>query len=73
MTDVGKGAFVGSNAALVAPVTIGEGAYIGSGSVITDDVAPDALALARARQEQRQGWAARFRARMGRRRKEGGN
>ena len=73
LTDVGKGAFVGSNAALVAPVTIGEGAYIGSGSVITDDVAPDALALARARQEQRQGWAARFRARMGRRRKEGGN
>jgi bifunctional UDP-N-acetylglucosamine pyrophosphorylase/glucosamine-1-phosphate N-acetyltransferase len=60
-TDVGKGAFVGSNAALVAPVRIGDGAYIGSGSVITRDVAPDALALERSAQEQRPGWAAKFR------------
>jgi bifunctional UDP-N-acetylglucosamine pyrophosphorylase/glucosamine-1-phosphate N-acetyltransferase len=67
-TDVGKGAFVGSNASLVAPVRLGDGAYIGSGSVITKDVAPDALALGRVPQEQRQGWAARFRERMGRRR-----
>ena len=52
----------------VAPVRLGDGAYIGSGSVITKDVAPDALALGRVPQEQRQGWAARFRERMGRRR-----
>ena len=63
-TDIGKGAFIGSNSALVAPVTIGDGAYVGSGSVITEDVAPDALALARARQVQKPGWAARFRAAM---------
>ena len=68
-TDVGKGAFVGSNSSLVAPVKIGDGAYIGSGSVITRDVAADALALERAPLEQRPGWAARFRALMGRRRK----
>jgi bifunctional UDP-N-acetylglucosamine pyrophosphorylase / glucosamine-1-phosphate N-acetyltransferase len=67
-TDVGKGAFVGSNASLVAPVKIGDGAYIGSGSVITKDVAADALALGRAREEQRHGWAAKFRDRLGRRR-----
>ncbi|HZT47379.1 MAG TPA: bifunctional UDP-N-acetylglucosamine diphosphorylase/glucosamine-1-phosphate N-acetyltransferase GlmU [Hyphomicrobiaceae bacterium] len=67
-TDVGKGAFVGSNTSLVAPVKIGDGAYIGSGSVISRDVAPDALALERSTQETRPGWAARFRALMGRRR-----
>ena len=64
-TDVGKGAFVGSNSSLVAPVKIGDGAYIGSGSVITKDVAPDALALERSAQEERPGWAAKFRALMG--------
>ena len=68
-TDVGNGAFVGSNSSLVAPVKIGDGAYIGSGSVISKDVAPDALALERSTQEQRLGWAARFRAVMGRRKK----
>ena len=68
-TDVGKGAFVGSNSSLVAPVKIGDGAYIGSGSVISKDVAPDALALERSAQEQRPGWAAKFRALMGRRKK----
>ncbi|HLI65197.1 MAG TPA: bifunctional UDP-N-acetylglucosamine diphosphorylase/glucosamine-1-phosphate N-acetyltransferase GlmU, partial [Caulobacteraceae bacterium] len=62
-THVGEGAFVGSNSALVAPVTIGAGAYTGSGSVITKDVAPDALGLGRARQEEKPGWAAEFRAR----------
>ena len=61
-TEIGKGAFIGSNSALVAPVAIGEGAYVGSGSVITDDVPPDALALARGRQVVREGWAARLRA-----------
>jgi bifunctional UDP-N-acetylglucosamine pyrophosphorylase/glucosamine-1-phosphate N-acetyltransferase len=62
-TIVGKGAFVGSNSSLVAPVTIGEGAYVGSGSVITTDVAPGALAVARGKQMQREGWASTFRAR----------
>jgi bifunctional UDP-N-acetylglucosamine pyrophosphorylase / glucosamine-1-phosphate N-acetyltransferase len=62
-TTIGKGAFVGTNSSLVAPVTIGEGAYVGSGSVITRNVPPDALAVARGRQEVREGWAAAFRAR----------
>ena len=62
-TDIGAGAFIGSNSALVAPVTIGEGAYIGSGSVITKPVEADALAVARGRQETRAGWAKAFRAR----------
>jgi bifunctional UDP-N-acetylglucosamine pyrophosphorylase / glucosamine-1-phosphate N-acetyltransferase len=62
-TDIGAGAFIGSNSALVAPVRIGDGAYIGSGSVITGDVEPDALAVARGRQEARAGWAKAFRER----------
>ncbi len=62
-TFVGEGAFVGSNSSLVAPVTIGAGAYVGSGSVITSDVAPGALAVARGRQMQREGWATSFRKR----------
>ena len=49
-TDIGKGAFIGSNAALVAPVTVGDGAYVATGSVITDNVPADALAIARGRQ-----------------------
>jgi bifunctional UDP-N-acetylglucosamine pyrophosphorylase / glucosamine-1-phosphate N-acetyltransferase len=61
-TDVGKGAFIGSNAALVAPVKIGDGAYVASGSVISRNVEPDALAIARGAQELRPGWAAKFRA-----------
>jgi bifunctional UDP-N-acetylglucosamine pyrophosphorylase/glucosamine-1-phosphate N-acetyltransferase len=60
-TDVGGGAFVGSNASLVAPVKIGDGAYVGAGSVITRDVEADALALERTAQEARPGWAAKFR------------
>ena len=63
-TIVGDGAFIGSNTALVAPVTVGHGAFTGSGSVITSDVPDDALALARAKQENRPGWAARFRRMM---------
>jgi bifunctional UDP-N-acetylglucosamine pyrophosphorylase / glucosamine-1-phosphate N-acetyltransferase len=62
-TEIGKGAFIGSNSALVAPVKIGEGAYVGSGSVITEDVPADALAVARGRQAIKEGWAARLRAR----------
>ena len=56
-TVVGKGAFVGSNSALVAPVTIGDDAYVGSGSVITDNVPSGALALGRGRQVNKEGWA----------------
>lgn len=59
-TTVEAGAFVGSNSALVAPVTIGEGAMVGSGSVITRDVGPGDLALGRAHQQAKPGWAARF-------------
>ena len=60
-THVGAGAFIGSNTALVAPVTVGDGAYTGSGSVITRDVAADSLAVARGQQTEKPGWAARFR------------
>ncbi|MBN8528775.1 MAG: bifunctional UDP-N-acetylglucosamine diphosphorylase/glucosamine-1-phosphate N-acetyltransferase GlmU [Caulobacterales bacterium] len=59
-TVVGEGAFVGSNSSLVAPVTIGAGAMVGSGSVITRDVAPGDLALGRAQQSAKPGWARRF-------------
>jgi bifunctional UDP-N-acetylglucosamine pyrophosphorylase/glucosamine-1-phosphate N-acetyltransferase len=64
-TEIGAGAFVGSNSSLVAPVKIGDGAYIGSGSVISKDVSPDALALTRSPQEERKGWAARRREQRG--------
>jgi len=57
---VGEGAFVGSNSSLVAPVTIGAGAMTASGSVITEDVPDGALALGRATQTVKDGWAARF-------------
>ena len=60
-TDIGKGAFIGSNSALVAPVKIGDGAYVGSGSVITADVPADALAFGRGRQTVKEGWAKRLR------------
>ncbi len=61
-TEVGKGAFIGSNSSLVAPVTIGDGAYVGSGSVITEDVPADSLALGRVRQVVKEGWASRLRS-----------
>lgn len=64
-TEIGKGAFIGSNSSLVAPVKIGDGAYIGSGSVITQDVPADALALGRARQSIKEGWALRLRSLKG--------
>jgi bifunctional UDP-N-acetylglucosamine pyrophosphorylase / glucosamine-1-phosphate N-acetyltransferase len=64
-TEIGAGAFIGSNSALVAPVKIGEGAYIGTGSVITRDIEANALALERSELKQLPGWAARFRARHG--------
>jgi bifunctional UDP-N-acetylglucosamine pyrophosphorylase/glucosamine-1-phosphate N-acetyltransferase len=68
-TEIGKGVFIGSNAALVAPVRIGDGAYVGTGSVITDDVPADALALGRGRQVNKEGWAARLRSLIGAARK----
>jgi bifunctional UDP-N-acetylglucosamine pyrophosphorylase/glucosamine-1-phosphate N-acetyltransferase len=58
-TEIGKNAFIGSNSALVAPVKVGDGAYVGSGSVITHDVPPDALAVARGRQVNKENWARR--------------
>lgn len=61
-THVGKGAFIGSNSALVAPVRVGDGAMTGSGSVITQDVEDGALALSRSQQTTKGGWATRFRA-----------
>ncbi len=61
-TEIGAGAFIGSNSALVAPATIGAGAIVGAGSVVTDTIPADALAVARGRQELRPGWAASFRA-----------
>jgi len=63
-TDIGKGAFIGSNSSLVAPVKIGDGAYIGSGSVITEDVPAGSLGLGRGRQIVREGWVARWRERI---------
>jgi len=60
-TDIGAGAFIGSNSALVAPVKIGDGAYVGSGSVVTKDVPADALVIGRAEQTIKEGWAKRLR------------
>jgi bifunctional UDP-N-acetylglucosamine pyrophosphorylase/glucosamine-1-phosphate N-acetyltransferase len=60
-TEIGPGAFIGSNSSLVAPVKIGSGAYIGSGSVITRDVPDDALAVERSQQTNREGGAKRYR------------
>jgi bifunctional UDP-N-acetylglucosamine pyrophosphorylase/glucosamine-1-phosphate N-acetyltransferase len=54
-TEIGANAFIGSNTALVAPVSVGAGAYIGSGSVVTEDVPEDALAIARGRQVNKEG------------------
>jgi len=71
-THVGENAFIGSNTALVAPVTVGAGAFTGSGSVITKDVAPDALALGRGAQVEKPGWAAAFRQMKLAARKKGG-
>jgi bifunctional UDP-N-acetylglucosamine pyrophosphorylase/glucosamine-1-phosphate N-acetyltransferase len=60
-TEIGEGAFIGSNSSLVAPVTIGKGAFVGSGSVITESLPDDALGLGRGRQTIKEGWAITFR------------
>ena len=57
-TRIGKDAFIGSNSTLVAPIEIGEGSYVGAGSVITDPVPSEALALGRGRQVVKEGWVA---------------
>lgn len=62
-TEIGAGAFIGSNSALVAPLRIGAGAIVGAGSTITDDVGDDAIAVTRAEKHETSGAAARFRAR----------
>jgi bifunctional UDP-N-acetylglucosamine pyrophosphorylase / glucosamine-1-phosphate N-acetyltransferase len=61
-TDIGNGAFIGSNSSLVAPVKIGHGAYVASGSVITGGVPDDSLGVSRARQVNKEGWAKDLRA-----------
>ncbi len=62
-TEIGAGAFIGSNTALVAPVEVGQGAIIGAGSVIVRDVPADAVTVARSEQVDREGAAERFRDR----------
>jgi bifunctional UDP-N-acetylglucosamine pyrophosphorylase/glucosamine-1-phosphate N-acetyltransferase len=64
-TRIEDGAFVGSDTTLIAPVTVGAGAYVAAGSTITADVPQDALALGRARQVTKPGWAARRREARG--------
>ena len=64
-TDIGAGAFIGSNSSLVAPVKVGDGAYVASGSVVTANVPDDSLGVARARQVNKAGWARDLRALKG--------
>ncbi len=68
-TEIGAGAFIGSNSALIAPLKIGDGAIVGAGSAVSRDVPAGALALARAEQSEKPGWAARFLGRAAGRRK----
>ena len=64
VTRIGKGAFIGSDSQLVAPVTIGDGAYVATGTTVTKDVPGDALAIGRTKQENKEGYAARLRGRL---------
>ncbi len=63
-TTIEPDAFVGSDSQIVAPVTIGRGAYVATGTTVTKDVPADALAIARTRQENKEGYASRLKARM---------
>lgn len=65
-TEIGAGAFIGSNTALVAPVSVGPGAVVGAGSTVSRNVEADALVVERAQQTERKGWAARLRMRRNR-------
>jgi bifunctional UDP-N-acetylglucosamine pyrophosphorylase / glucosamine-1-phosphate N-acetyltransferase len=64
VTRIGKGAFIGSDSQLVAPVTVGDGAYVATGTTVTKDVPADALAIGRAKQENKEGYASRLKARL---------
>jgi bifunctional UDP-N-acetylglucosamine pyrophosphorylase/glucosamine-1-phosphate N-acetyltransferase len=64
ITRIGKNAFIGSDSQLIAPVTIGDGAYVGTGTTVTKDVPADALAIGRTKQENKEGYASRLRARL---------
>jgi bifunctional UDP-N-acetylglucosamine pyrophosphorylase/glucosamine-1-phosphate N-acetyltransferase len=63
-TEIGAGAFIGSDSQLVAPVRIGAGAYVATGTTVTRDVPDDALAIARVKQENKEGYASRLRGRL---------
>jgi bifunctional UDP-N-acetylglucosamine pyrophosphorylase / glucosamine-1-phosphate N-acetyltransferase len=63
-TEIGKGAFIGSDSQIVAPVRIGDGAYVATGTTVTKDVPDDALAIARVKQENKDGYASRLKARL---------
>ena len=63
LTEIGEGAFIGSNSALVARVSVGENAIIGAGSVVTDDVEEDELSVTRAEQKHLKGGAKRWKGR----------
>ncbi|HEY5241537.1 MAG TPA: bifunctional UDP-N-acetylglucosamine diphosphorylase/glucosamine-1-phosphate N-acetyltransferase GlmU [Polyangiaceae bacterium] len=65
-TTIGEGAFIGSDSQLVAPVTVGDGAYVATGTTVTYDVPADALAIGRARQENKEGYAPLLRAKLNR-------
>jgi bifunctional UDP-N-acetylglucosamine pyrophosphorylase/glucosamine-1-phosphate N-acetyltransferase len=64
-TDIGEEAFIGSDTQIVAPVRIGKGAYVATGTTVTRDVPDDALAISRVRQENKEGYASRLKARLG--------
>jgi bifunctional UDP-N-acetylglucosamine pyrophosphorylase/glucosamine-1-phosphate N-acetyltransferase len=63
-TKIGEGAFIGSNSALIAPVTIGKGAIVAAGSAVTKDIADGALGIVRAQQAEKDDWASRFNTAM---------
>ncbi len=63
-TDIGKGAFIGSDSQLVAPIKIGDNAYVATGTTVTKDVPAGALAIARTKQENKEGYAERLKARL---------
>lgn len=63
-TTIGEGAFIGSDSQLVAPVTVGANAYVATGTTVTKDVPPDALAIGRARQDNKEGYAVRLRSQL---------
>jgi len=68
-TTIGRRVFIGSDTALVAPVRVGDGAYVAAGSVITENVPPNGLGIARGRQMNKPGWASKRRREMAAERK----